>query len=153
MDMNELAGRYTQKLVALLTRDFAAQGSDLTEAIGTIEASLPAELRDFLEEIAGRSRRLSQSREPAKDGTELIFRCGQALERLESLKQRRATENLAFLPGTGVSPEELDEADVDAIARFIAARDRFMKAAANFALKFLLVLIGLLILGVLIGVI
>ena len=153
MDMNELAAGYTQKLEALLIRDFAAKGRDLTETIGSIEASLPAELRDFLHEIAGRSRRLNQSREPSKDGTELIFRCGQAFERLEFLKQRRAAENLALLPGEGVSPGELDQTDLDAIARFVAARDKILQTAANYTLKFLLVLVGLLILGVLIGLI
>lgn len=151
MDMNELAAAYAQKLEDLLVRDFAANGRDVTETIGSIEASLPPELRDFLQEIAGRSRRLNRSREPSKDGAELIFRCGQALERLESLKQRRAEESLASLPGA--SPDEVDQTDLDAIARVLAARDRILQTAANYALKFLLVLVGLLILGVLIGLI
>jgi hypothetical protein len=84
---------------------------------------------------------------------DFVFRCGQAFERLESFRQIRAAENLVFVPLNGSPPEEPEKTDLDAIARFVAARDRLLKAVASFTLKFLLVLAGLLILGMLIGLI
>lgn len=100
--------------------------------------------------IAKRSRQTSET--PA-DAAELIFRCGQVFERLESLRRSRIADSLSFATADGSLPDDLEMTELDAIARFVAARDRFMKAVANFTLKFLLLLVGLLVLGMLIGVI
>jgi hypothetical protein len=153
MDMNELASQYTQKLESLLASDFSAQGHDLEAKARSVEAGLPDELRDFLQEIARLGRQLHQSREPDAEVMDFVFRCGQAFERLEALRQIRAAENLAFIPLDGSPPEEPGKTELDAVARFVAARDRLLKAVANFTLKLLLILAGLLILGMLIGLI
>ena len=153
MDMNELASHYIQKLEYLLARDFSAKGHDLEAKVTSIAAALPDELRDFLQGTALLGRRLHQSGEPNREVMDFVFRCGQAFERLESFRQIRAAENLVFVPLNGSPPEEPEKTDLDAIARFVAARDRLLKAVASFTLKFLLVLAGLLILGMLIGLI
>jgi len=153
MDRNELVTHYTQKLESLLARDYAARGSDLGEKLRCLEGSLPAELEAALKEIAGHSRELRHPSKSNEDVMDFIFACGQAFEQLDSLRRSRIAENLSFVPANGLPPGELEKTDMDAVARFIATRDRLMKGIANFMLKFLLVVVGLLILGVLIGVI
>lgn len=150
MPIDKLASVYTQELENFLATDFAATGSSLAEKISSIEGSLPTELREALREIVRRSHRTDETQ---TELMELVFRCGQAFERLQSLRRSRIVDSLTFVTADGSPPDDLEKTDLDAVARFVAARDRFMKAVADFTLKFLLVLSGLLILGVLIGLI
>lgn len=149
MDGNESVKVYLQKLENLLDSDFSAEGGNLTEKLDSVGTGLPDELQVFLRDIAERAVRANQS----EDFADLFFRFGQAAEQLRALRQNRAAESVASLRTDGLSPAQLEKTELDAIARFLAARDRVMRTVADFTLKALLILIGLLILGLLFGVV
>lgn len=144
---------YTNKLETLLTRDFAADGATLTDKITSIEASLPEELKTFLQQLASRADELRNTSASNDEIMEFIYRCGQAQERLELLKTSWIAETVDYVQADGLAPTELAPPEEHALVRFITARDRILKQLANFMLKFLLLMVALLILGMVIGIV
>ncbi len=134
------------KLETLLVEGFSAEGDDFAAKVRGLGHDLPEDLRDLLLELAGEQNRQGSS-------LAFAFRCGQAYERLESLAQSRLAAHIAFLDPDGTPPLELEKNDLDAIARFVNLRNRFLKTVADYTLKFLLVSVILLVLGLSLGLI
>ena len=88
-----------------------------------------------------------------KDWVEFAFLCGQAYERLESFVQSRLAANIAFHAPDGTLPLELEGKDFANLARFVALRDRVLRTVADYTLKFLLVSVILLVIGLSLGLI
>jgi len=154
MDVNETIQIYLRKLNNQLDSDFAAQGDDLATRIGSIRSLLPDALLTLLRDIDTRATQLSLSpREDSASLADFIFRCGLASEQLETLRQNRAAESVAAFQTNGLPPAEFEKPELDAIAHFIAVRDRLLRKVADFTLKAMLILLGLLILGLVLGVV
>lgn len=147
--MIESASLYLRNLESILENDFSATGDNLSEKLASIRLKLPDDLAAGIEELIAGSR----SSPAEADWAALIFRCGQLSQRLEGLRQAWAAENVVSAHPAGIAPEELESTDLDAIARFIAARDRVMRVIADFTLKALLIILGLLIAGLALGII
>jgi len=146
--MTESAGYLIDKLDALLKEGFSVEGDGLEAKVRKLGSELPEDLRESLRQLAKESNGLD------KDGAiQFAFRCGQAHERLESLAQSRLAANIAFLGSDGTPPLELEQNDLDAIARFVKLRDQILKTVADYTLKFLLVSVILLALGLSLGLI
>ena len=146
--MTESTGDLIGRLDALLADGFSAEGDGLEAKVRKLGSELPEELRESLRQLAKESGSLD------KDGAILFaFRCGQAHERLEALAQSRLAANIAFLEPDGTPPLELEQNDLDAIARFVKLRDKVLKTVADYTLKFLLVSVILLVLGLSLGLI
>ena len=146
--MNQALTPYIDNLENLLEGDFAATGNSLKEKIDSVRSELPEDLVTAIEGIA-----TAASAGDTTDVADLLFRCGQATQSLELLRQSRAADSVLAAHPEGMPPEELENSDLDAVARFIAARDRFVRAVANFTLKALLVVVGLLVVGLVLGII
>lgn len=147
--MTEAATHYLKKLEDMLVSDFAATGESLSEKLASIRNKLPDELAAGIENLA--QTRLDDS-DPEAD-TGFVFRCGQLAEQLRAVLLAQAAESVASAHPDGLNTADLAPADLDAVARFMAARDRFMRAVANFTLKALLISAGLLIVGLALGIV
>lgn len=153
MDSNALIARYAQRIEKLLIQHYGATGSDLPSRIASVAEELPPELLERLRELAtlaaGSADRLPSDEEIA----EFVFRCGQIGERLETDLKAKASENLIFVGTDGRTVTDPEKADLDALTRFLTARDRLLRKAADISLKILVIGVLLLIAGFLIGVI
>ncbi|TAN53751.1 MAG: hypothetical protein EPN21_00710 [Methylococcaceae bacterium] len=138
---------YLQKLESVLADDFYAEGADLAAKTAHMADSLPTDLAEYLRDLA------QYSRETGGDPLELAFRSGIAMERLAAYKKSRVDESLALAwPGDQPHPL-LPEEEMDTLARLLAARDRVVKAVADFTFKALMVCLGLLVLWILVNLI
>lgn len=146
--MTEPTGYLIGKLETLLADGFSASGDGLDAKLRSVGAELPDDLRELLQQLAEQSQSVNQ-----EDAIPFAFRCGQAHERLEALVQSRLAANIAFLDADGTPPLELEKSDLDAIARFVELRNRFLATVADYTLKFLLVSAILLALGLSLGLI
>lgn len=147
--MTESTGSLLAKLDALLAEGFSVEGDGLEVKIRKLGSEIPPDLRESLLALAAESS-------AGLDGDGAIrfaFRCGQAHERLQNLAESRLAANIAFLEPDGTPPLELEKGDLDAIARFVRLRDRVLKTVADYTLKFLLVSVVLLVLGLSLGLI
>jgi hypothetical protein len=146
--MIESAGYLLEKLEGLLVESFAAKGDGLEAKVSSVAKELPEELQESLHQLARQSQTLGEG-----EALAFAFQCGQAYERLESVAQNRLAANIAFLGTDGTPPVELEKTDLDAIARFVKWRDQMLKTVADYTLKFLLVSVILLVLGLSVGLI
>lgn len=137
------------KLETLLAEGFSVEGVGLEAKTRAAGGELPEDLRTLLLVLA----REAESAGEGGDPLGFAFRCGQAHERLESLAQSRLAANIAFLGADGSPPLELEDKDLDAIARFVKLRDQILKTVADYTLKFLLVSVVLLVLGLSLGLV
>lgn len=149
MTLQDTAKVYRQKLETLLAEDFYAEGGDLAAKVAGIGAGWPEDLAAFLRDLAATGRGLDGAQISDGEALEFAFRCGQAVERLEAFKQRRVDESLAAVRADGMPMDPLAEEELDTMARLLAARDRVVKAVADFTLKALLFCLGLLVLWLL----
>lgn len=149
MTIQNTAKVYRQRLETLLAEDFFAEGGDLAEQVASVAAGWPEDLAAFLRDLAVSARGLEEGRVSDGAALEFVFRCGQAVERLDAFKHSRVDESLAAVRADGLPMEPLAEAELDTMARLLAARDRAVKAVADFTLKALLFCLGLLVLWVL----
>ncbi len=144
--MTDSSNDLIEKLETLLAEGFSAEGTGLAAKVRGLGRELPEDLRDLLLELAGEQNRQG-------DELAFAFRCGQAYERLDGLAQSRLAAHIAFLEPDGTPPLELEKSDLDALARFVDLRNRFIKTVADYTLKFLLVSVILLALGLFLGLI
>lgn len=139
-----------ERLEALLAEGFSAQGSGLEAKVLSVGRELPDDLLESLHNLAREN--IEQGKDEASS-LEFAFHCGQVHERLATLAQNQLAANIAFLAPDGTPPLELEKNDLDAIARFVVMRDRFLKIVADYTLKFLLVAVILLVIGLSLGLI
>ncbi|MCX7109645.1 MAG: hypothetical protein NTX45_05850 [Proteobacteria bacterium] len=139
-----------QRLETLLAEGLSAGCGDLDAKLRRVGNDLPDDLREMLQGLAlGRTG----TEEGENDRVEFAFLCGQAYERLESFVQSRLAANIAFHAPDGTLPLELEGKDFANLARFVALRDQMLKTVADYTLKFLLVSVILLVLGLSLGLI
>lgn len=142
-----------EPLKKLLATHFQGRGEDFRDLLASVEGQLPDKLREDLEELAGRADLLSEVSRDSEALLSFVFRCGQLHERLDALRLDRALGRLGFVHADDLPVEHLDKADLDAFARFAAARDRLLKTVADYTLKFLVVSAVLLMVGLSFGLI
>lgn len=147
--MIESTSHLIEKLEALLADGFSAEGDGLEGKADRLGGELPDDLRQSLRQLAQES----VGGPGQAEALAFAFRCGQAHERLEALIQGRLAANIAYVEPDGTPPLELEQGDLDAIARFVKLRDRVLKTVADYTLKFLLVSAVLLILGLALGLV
>lgn len=147
-DMTESTRYLIDQLEALLAEGFSAEGDGLEAKIHKLGTELPEDLRASLLQLVKESTRLDHA-----TALQFAFRCGQAHERLEALAQSRLAANIAYLDSDGTPPLELEQKDLDAIARFVKLRDQVLKTVADYTLKFLLVSVVILVIGLSLGLI
>ena len=137
-----------------LSRLPGVSGEHFTERAASAISVLPEELAQPLRELLALYQQVQA--QPAPDGQlglEFCFACGALTEKLRAeLQARMEVESAIVGPGT-VSAQPLQGAQSDQLSRFIEARDRLFRKTADLTLKFLLIGLGLLTLGLLLGVI
>jgi hypothetical protein len=147
-DMTESTGYLIEKLEALLTEAFSAEGEGLQGKLRSVGRELPDDLRGELSWLA-----LERGEQDEDGELGFAFRCGQAYAHLEALAQNRLASNIAYVGTDGTPPLDLEKKDLDAIAHVVKLRDQFLIAVADYTLKFLLVSAILLVLGLALGLI
>jgi len=147
--MSKLTDSLIAKLETALAEGLLVKGDGLEAKAKQLGSDVPDDLRQQLLLLA----KESQGSLDGDAAVHFAFQCGQAYERSESLAQSRLAANIAFLGPDGSPPLELEQNDLDAIARFVKLRDWFLKTVADYTLKFLLVSAILLVLGLSLGLI
>jgi len=138
----------------LLSEQLRIESADFEGKIKEAGRLLPEDIAESLTELGNLKLRLSNDRSGAPEAVaDFIFRCGRTYERLDAFRRNRiASEALAVGPD-GISPEPLEQQQIDAIERLIAVRDRIFRKVADFTLKSLLVFFGLFLIAFVIGLI
>lgn len=143
------------QLNEILVRDLGVTGENPMERIGNAAAILPDELAAPLTRIL----KLYPPEAPTNSLTdhcssgEFWFECGVAHERLRAFVLARMEVESAIMGSGSVSTSPLHNSESDQISRFISARDRLFRKVADATLKFLLIGLGLLTIGLLLGII
>ena len=123
-----------ERLESLLSREFGGRGKHLAERIEN--ADLPLELRGALREIA---RRADSESGDSAETFDLVFRCGQLHEKLETLAFARIVEPFSHVQVDVTPGPEIEDADIAHVAQAIKALREFMRRVTDFVLKLLLV--------------
>ena len=156
MNLDTLVAASERHLDELLTRDLGGTGDDFAGRARRVAENLPEELAQPLNRLLELRHRLRESgaREP---DPELVgrycFACGAAHEKLRAFTQARLEVESAIMRMDSVQTAPLQTGQSDQLSRFLAARDRLFRQVADFTLKFLLIGLGLLVLGLIIGVV
>ena len=138
------------RLETLLVEGFSAEGSDLGAKLRAVGRQLPDDLREQLQSIAQSQLKADLD---GNDPVEFAFRCGEAHERLANWVHSHLAANIDFLEPDGTSHAGIEVKDYQALASFVAWRDQFLRTVADYTLKFLLVSVILLVIGLSFGLI
>ena len=129
-------------------------GENFAERAASAVNALPEELSQPLRELLSLYQQLQAQAAPdEKLGPEFCFACGALTEKLRAELQTRMEVESAIVGPDSVSAQPLQGGQSDQLSRFIEARDRLFRKTADLTLKFLLIGLGLLTLGLLLGVI
>lgn len=153
MDSKTVVDAALARLDTLLAEDYGAKGSSLAERIRGLTAVLPADTRKRLLDLAAQGESLARTGAGEQALAEFVFDCGVAYEQVDFLRKAQLAEDLGLVEMNGLPPAELERSDLDAMARFIAARDRLVAKVAGFTLKALAVMGALFIIGLVFGVV
>jgi hypothetical protein len=152
MAENFPADDYLGDLERLLEEGFAARGQNFREKLDSVQEQIPEDLLKELHAIIRRRSEWGQT-EDSPALAAFVFDCGKLVSRLDALIKERA-ETTLFAAQIAELPAALPESgELDAIGRFMAVRDRLMRKIADFTLKALLILTGLLIIGLVLGIV
>lgn len=136
------------QLDALLIDHFQAQGADFAARVQDATPRISQESALALAELA----RSADSLDPAQLA-DFAFRCGRVYEQLEAQRLIDMEMENIRVGFDQVETQPLQAAQLDRVARFIEARDRLFRKVADFTLKAILIVLGLLTLGLVLGVI
>ncbi len=137
-----------------LSRLPGVSGDLFTERAASAVSALPEDLAQPLRELLALYQQLqAQPESDRRLGHEFCFACGALTEKLRAELQARMEVESAIVGPDHVSAQSLQGAQSDQLSRFIEARDRLFRKTADLTLKFLLIGLGILTLGLLIGVI
>lgn len=155
MNQDQFIAASQAGLDALLAERFRLELAGLTRpALQSAAPTLPAELVQSLTELAETQDRLKS--ESSADETRLAsyaFRCGALHEQLRAwLRVEMEVEN-ARINLDSVEPSLLQPGQEDLMARFVETRDRLFRQVADFTLKALLIVLGLLTVGLVLGLV
>ncbi|QXP84688.1 hypothetical protein [Methylococcus sp. Mc7] len=153
MDSKTVVEAALARLDTLLAQDYGAKGSSFGERIRGLAAALPADTRKRLLDLAARGESLARTDAGELALAEFVFDCGVAYEQVDFLRKAQLAEELGLVEMNGLPPAELDRSDLDAMARFIAARDRLVAKVAGFTLKALAVMGALFVIGLVFGIV
>ena len=140
----------------LLTRDLGARADSFIARAEEVARTLPDEFAQPVVRLLELRARLrgAGAREP---DAELLgrycFACGALHEKLRAYTRARMEVESAIVGLDSIQTTALQTGQSDQLSRFLAARDRLFRKVADFTLKFLLIGLGLLLLGLLIGVV
>ncbi|MBM3748528.1 MAG: hypothetical protein FJW34_22360 [Acidobacteria bacterium] len=156
MNLETLCAASERHLDELLTRELGGIGDDFASRARRVAENLPDEFAQPVTRLLELRHRLGESgaREP---DAELVgrycFACGAVHEKLRAFTQARLEVESAIMGMDSVQTMPLQTGQSDQLSRFLAARDRLFRKVADVTLKFLLIGLGLLLLGLLIGVV
>lgn len=153
MDSKAVVDTCLLKLEMLLVTDYSAKGESLEDKIHNLTAALPAETRKRLLELVARGRALERAETGEADLAEFVFECGVLYEQVDFLRKAQLAEDLGLVEMDGLPPAELERSELDAMARFIVARDRLVAKVASFTLKALAVMGALFVIGLVFGIV
>ena len=138
----------------LLIRDFGATGASFAARAEQAAQALPDDLAGDLLELARRHAALQSTPEPGPEAAgDFCFRCGGMHEKLRAFQHIQMEIESAIVGPDSIATMPLQASQSDRLAGFVEARDRVFRKVADFTLKFLLIGLGLLAMGLLIGVI
>jgi hypothetical protein len=141
------------KLNELLTRHFHAEAPDFAGKAKTAASQLPNELAQALAELVEARAVLEKTGPESERFMDFAFQCGCVYERLDAHRRiEMEMENVVIGPES-VAANPLQSSQVEPLARFIEVRDRLFRKVADFTLKALLVVLGLLTLGLMLGLV
>ncbi|MEW6036878.1 MAG: hypothetical protein AB1648_01280 [Pseudomonadota bacterium] len=153
MDSKTVVDASLARLDKLLAQDYGAKGSSLADRIHGLAAVLPADTRQRLLDLAARGESLARTDAGELALAEFVFDCGVAYEQADFLRKAQLAEELGLAGVNGLPPAGLERSDLDAMARFLAARDRLLAKVAGFTLKALAVMGALFVIGLVFGVV
>lgn len=117
-------------------------------------ALLPTDLAQRLQGLLLSVKALEQTLEPdAKVLGETVFALGQFHAEMVALSRAQAEIESAWIGTASVDPRALEGQQPEQIRKFLALRDRLFRQVADFTLKLLLGLFGLLIVLLVLGLI
>jgi len=142
------------KLGELLAQHFPADALDFAERAKHAADLLPGELANPLAALVeARARIKADSGAGSEQVADFVFRCGQLYEQIKAYRQIEMEMENVRVGSSSVEAEQLQPGQLDLMARFIETRDRIFRKVADFTLKALLIMLGLLTLGLLLGLI
>lgn len=154
MTLEPLIEASRQSLDRLLVRDLGATARDFATRAEQAAGSLPDDLAEPLRAMTTLYARLASATEPDPQlAGEFCFACGVLHEKLSALLQTRMELESAIVGPDSVSTTPLQRAQSDQLTRFIETRDRLFRKVADLTLKFLLIGLGLLTLGLMLGLV
>lgn len=154
MNHQTIADSGLLQLDEILEHDLGITGDNAIERIGNAALILPDELAAPLIKI----QKLYPPEAPNAladhwSSGEFWFECGVAHERLRAFVLARMEVESAIMGLESVSTSPLHNSQSAQISRFISARDRLFRKVADATLKFLLIGLGLLTIGLLLGIV
>lgn len=153
MNHDPLIESSLQALDDILIRSLGATAATFAARAEQAAATLTDDVAQPLRAIAGLHDRLSASPTPdPRLAGEFCFACGVLHEKLGALLQTRMELESAIVGPDTVSTTPLQRSQSDQLTRFIEARDRLFRKVADLTLKFLLIGLGLLTLGLVLGI-
>jgi hypothetical protein len=153
MDSKTVVDVAIARLDTLLAEDYGAKGGSLAERIRGLTAVLPADTRKRLLDLAAQGESLARMGAGEQALAGFVFDCGVAYEQVDFLRKAQLAEDLGLVEMNGLPPAELERSDLDAMARFIAARDRLVAKVAGLTLKAFAFMGALFIIGLVLGVV
>jgi hypothetical protein len=153
MDSKTVVAASLARLDTLLAQDYGAKGRDIAERVHGLAAVLPADARKRLLDLAARGESLARPGAGELALAEFVFDCGVAYEQVDFLRKAQLAEALGLAGVNGLPQAGLERSDLDAMARFLAARDRLLAKVAGFTLKALAVMGALFVIGLVFGVV
>ncbi len=142
------------RLDATLIQTLDIEAPDFRERLQQAAKELPDELARPLREIATAHEALLAADNPDSEAMAgFCFACGILHEQLRAHAQARLEVENTIMGPASVSPSALQPGQSDVLSRFIETRDRLFRKTADWTLKFLLIGLALLALGLAIGVI
>ena len=137
-----------------LIHHFGATAPTFAARVEEIAATLPDDVAQPLRALAAQQARLLATAEPDPQAAgDFCFAAGALHEKLRAVLQAQMElESVIVGPGS-VSATPLQRAQSEQVSRFIEARDRLFRKVADVMLKFLLIGLGLLTLGLMLGLI
>ena len=138
----------------ILSRDLGLPAGSFAVQAEQAAPLLPEDVAQPLRELAAALAQLRSRTMPGpREDADFCFAAGALHEKLPALRQTRMELASTIVGPDSISPTPLQRAQSDQLSRSIEARDRLFRKVADVTLKFLLMGLGLLMLGLLLGII
>ncbi|MDD1650289.1 MAG: hypothetical protein LUO80_07830 [Methylococcaceae bacterium] len=153
MNLDPLIETSLNALDDILIRSLGATATTFAARAEQVAATLTDDVAQPLRAIAALHARLSANMTPdPRLVGEFCFACGALHEKLGALMQTQMELESAIVGPESISTTPLQRSQSDQLTRLIETRDRLFRKVADLTLKFLLLGLGLLTLGLMLGV-